>query len=124
MRKRGILLGRGLAALALLASLAAVLATGSPASAAETTVTIHKKWCSTEATNFFKECHNSAHSQPGINFNIAGRNLTTNASGVTATEVPTGQIRIRETSPLTDGGQYIYCSTTNQKSKRVLYNDT
>ncbi|MEA2585137.1 MAG: hypothetical protein QOF33_3222 [Thermomicrobiales bacterium] len=126
MRKRRILLGRGLAALTLLASLAAVLATGSPASAAETTVTIHKKVCSTDVSlsQIFQKCHIAANSQSGINFNIAGRNVTTNASGVTATVVPTGQIRVRETSPLTDGGQYIYCSTTNRKPKRVLFNDT
>src|SRR5215217_6206615 len=72
---------RALAALALIAGLATMMATGAPASASTTTVTIHKAWCSTTANSLFDECHGNR--VAGIGFTIGGRGLVTNGSGVT-----------------------------------------
>lgn len=123
---------RGFIALSLLASLAAVLATGAPASAAGSKLTIHKFWCSSEAKNFYKECHNSDHAYADVGFTVKrysnGATVgsgTTNGAGVYSLAVPATKIKIVEdAADITDGGQYIYCSSGSKKSHRVLYNNT
>src|SRR5687768_1930611 len=86
--QRRIGFGRALAMLAILAGVAAMMATGPGASASTTTVTIHKAWCSTTAKDLFDECHDNR--VAGIGFTIAGRGLVTNGSGVTGTAVTPG----------------------------------
>jgi hypothetical protein len=109
-----------LAVLVILAGLAALLGTAAPTSASETTVTIHKAWCSTKAKSLFDECHGNRVS--GIGFTIGGRSLVTNGSGVTGTAVTAGKVTITEGNAyLSDGGQYIYCSNTD--TGRVLYDN-
>lgn len=112
--------GRALLALALLAGLATTMAVAAPAAAATTTVTIHKAKCSTDVdTSYFDACHNNR--QSGIGFTIGGTARVTNGSGVAAAAVTPGKVTITETSALSDGGQFIYCSVPD--TGRVLFGD-